>query len=137
MDSSPCIFGLKFIIRTKLNSTKFTFKIRSNIFYFIKLCNSNISPVWDLDFSNNFWKIDLRLIINSMNSMRYITKWLYIRAFKSYSWKTLFFAIRRKAATLKEILHDFIILIVDNRLFNMIWSQKILIILILKFLIFT
>lgn len=137
LDSSPCVFGFKFVIRTKLDSTKLTFKIRSNIFYFIKLCNSNISPMWDLDFSNNFWKIDLRLIIHSMNTMRFITEWLYIGAFKSYGWETFLFTIRRESTSLKEILHDFIKFIVDNRLFNMIRSQEILIILILKLLIFT
>lgn len=137
LDSSPCIFGFKFVIWTILDSTKLTFQIRSNVFNFIKLCNCNITPVWNLYLSNNFRKIDLRLIIDSMNSMRFITEWLYIRTFKSYSWETLFLAIRREATSLKHILHDFIKLIVDNRFFNMVRCQKFLIILILKFLIFT
>lgn len=137
MNSSPCIFSLKFVIWAELHSTKLTFQIRSNILYFIKLCNRNITPMRDLNFSNNFRKIYLRLIIDTMYSMSNITKGLDIRTLVGNSRKTFFLSLRRKTTKIRDKLHDFLELVINYRLFNMIRRQKFLIIFILKFLIFT
>lgn len=73
-DSFPGILCFKSIVGTELYSTEFSFEFRTNILDFVKLSNSNISPVRDFNFTDNLREVDLWLIVDSMDSMANIVK---------------------------------------------------------------
>lgn len=93
LDSSPCIFSFVFVIGTKLNPTEFSFKFRTDVLSFVELSDSNVSPMRNLNFSNDFTEIDLGLVIDSMNSMIDDCERRNILSSESNSWKSFFLSI--------------------------------------------
>ena len=103
LNSSKGIFSLKRISRSKLNPAKFPLELWTSILDLVKLYNGNIAPVRNLYNSFNFWKRNLRLVINSMNNMfLLIFKRSDIKLIKCNWRESFFFSIFCKAPKLSQ-----------------------------------